>query len=40
VRLEVSSGGSSAFDQFMLTMIRKYVKVKGGGSVQHAFGAH
>ena len=39
VRLEVSSGGSSAFDQFLVTMIRKYVKVRGGGDVQAAFGA-
>jgi SLT domain-containing protein len=43
VRLEISSGGSSAFDQFMLTMIRKYVKVKGGtgpGAADRAFAAH
>jgi hypothetical protein len=40
IRLEVSSGGSSEFDQFMTGWLRKHVRVKGGGSVQHAFGAH
>lgn len=38
VVLEVSSGGASEFEQFMLAMIRRFVHVKGGGSAQAAFG--
>lgn len=38
VQLEVSPGGSTAFEQFMQTAIREWVRVKGGGSVQRAFG--
>jgi hypothetical protein len=38
ITLEVVSGGGSDFDQFMLAMIRKYVRVRGGGSTQAAFG--
>jgi len=37
VSLEVT-GGNSDFEQFMLKMIRKYVRVRGGGNVQTAFG--
>ena len=39
VRLEVSSGGSTEFDRFMESWLRKHVKVKGGGDVQRALGA-
>jgi phage-related protein len=38
VQLEVSSAGASEFEQFMVTAIRKWVRTKGGGSVQTAFG--
>jgi hypothetical protein len=38
VGLQVASGGSSAFESFMLEMIRNFVRVKGGGNVQTAFG--
>lgn len=38
VQLEVSGGGSGAFEQFMQTAIKNWVRVKGGGSVQRAFG--
>lgn len=38
VQLEITSGGQSAFEQFMLTSIRSWVRVKGGGDVQRAFG--
>jgi phage-related protein len=38
VTLEFASGGGSEFDQFMMTMLRRYVRVKGGGNVQKAFG--
>lgn len=38
VRLEISGSGGSAFDQFMLTWMRENVRLKGGGSVQKAFG--
>ena len=38
VQLEVRGGGSE-FDQFMAKMIKKYVKVAGGGDVQRAYGA-
>ncbi len=38
VRLEISSGGQSAFDQFMANWMKKYVRLKGGGNVQTAFG--
>lgn len=40
ITLEFSSGGSSDFDQLMLTLLRKYVRVKGAGNVQKAFGRH
>jgi hypothetical protein len=39
ITLEVTSGGSSEFEQFMTTAIRKWVKVKGGGNVERAFGS-
>lgn len=39
VQLEVVSGGQGAFEQFMLKAFREWVRVKGGGSVQKAFGA-
>jgi hypothetical protein len=38
VGLMVDSGGSSPFEAFMLEMIRKFVRTKGGGNVQTAFG--
>lgn len=38
VQLEVDSSGSTAFEQFMLQSLRHWVRVKGGGSVQKAFG--
>ena len=38
VQLEVSSAGSTAFEQFMVSSIRNWVRVKGGGNVQSAFG--
>jgi hypothetical protein len=38
VGLQVASGGSSAFESFMLEMIRNFVRIKGGGNVQTAFG--
>ena len=33
-----TQGGRSVFDQFMAEWIRNFVRVKGGGSVQKAFG--
>jgi hypothetical protein len=36
--LEVVSGGQSMFETFMLEMIRNFVRVKGGGDTQAAFG--
>jgi hypothetical protein len=38
VQLEVASGGQGVFEQFMSTWIKNYVRVKGGGDVQTAFG--
>jgi hypothetical protein len=38
VVLEVMSAGQSAFEMFMLQAIRNFVRVKGGGNVQKAFG--
>ena len=38
VVLQVQGGGGSEFEQFMMTALRKWVKVKGGGNVQRAFG--
>jgi hypothetical protein len=38
IQLEVTSGGSSAFEAFMLEAIRNWVRLKGGGNVQKAFG--
>lgn len=38
VSLEVS-GGQSLFDKFMAQWIREFVRVKGGGDVQRAFGS-
>lgn len=39
VTLQVSPGGSSAFDRFMTSWLREHVKVKGGGNVQKAWGS-
>lgn len=39
VQLEVASGGQSDFERFMSTWIKNYVRVKGGGSAQAAFGS-
>lgn len=41
VQLQIAPGGSGAFERFMATWIRNYVRVHGGGgpqSVQRAFG--
>jgi hypothetical protein len=38
--LQIAPGGGSEFDRFMVAWLRKHVHVKGGGSVQAAFGAH
>jgi hypothetical protein len=38
IQLEVTSGGQGGFDDFMSTWIKNYVRVKGGGVVQKAFG--
>lgn len=38
IQLQVMSGGASAFEQFMLLAIREWVRTKGGGNVQKAFG--
>ena len=35
---EVASSGNAGFDAFMLNWIRNRVRLKGGGSVQVAFG--
>lgn len=39
LRLQVASGGQSAFEQFMVMAISKWVHVRGGGDVQQAFGS-
>ena len=38
VALSVDSAGSTAFEAFMVTAIREWVRLKGGGNVQKAFG--
>ena len=38
VVLEFSRAGSSDFEKFMITAIQKWVRVRGGGNVQVAFG--
>jgi len=38
VTVSFDSSGQSAFEQFMLTTIRKFARVQGGGNVQQAFG--
>jgi hypothetical protein len=38
VQLEVVGGGGSEFESFMLEMMRRFVRVKGGGNVQTALG--
>lgn len=38
VQLVISSEGQSAFEAFMLKMMQNFVRVKGGGDVQKAFG--
>jgi hypothetical protein len=38
IALTVDSAGQSAFEQFMVTAIREWVRLKGGGNVQKAFG--
>jgi phage-related protein len=38
VVLQVAPGGGSAFEQFMVQAIRQWVRTKGGGNVQSAFG--
>lgn len=39
ITFEVASSGT-AFDQFMVTWLKKNVKVRGGGDIQRAFGVH
>lgn len=36
--LVVESAGATAFEQFMVTAIKEWVRLKGGGNVQKAFG--
>lgn len=38
ISFELGSSGSATFDEFMLTWIREHARIKGGGSVQAAFG--
>jgi hypothetical protein len=38
VQLEISAAGQSDFEKFMLHAIRNWVRTKGGGDVQKAFG--
>jgi phage-related protein len=38
ITLAVDSAGSTAFEAFMVSALRNWVRVKGGGSVQKAFG--
>lgn len=38
LQLEVLPGGDSAFEQFMIHAIKYWVRIKGGGNVQTAFG--
>ncbi len=38
VRLEITGSGHGGFDAFLLKWIRENVRIKGGGSVQAAFG--
>lgn len=38
VQLQVMPGGGSAFEAFMVKMLREFVRTKGQGSVQKAFG--
>jgi len=38
VTLEIAPGGGSEFEQFMFEMMRRFVRVRGGGSAQAAFG--
>jgi hypothetical protein len=38
VQLEISSDGQSEFEAFMLKMMQRFVRTKGGGDVQKAFG--
>ena len=35
---EIASSGDGGFDAFMLKWLRNSVRIKGGGSVQRAFG--
>lgn len=38
VSLEIAASGDAEFDKFMINWIRNKVRIKGGGSVQTAFG--
>ena len=38
VQLEISGSGSGTFDAFLLTWLKNNVRVRGGGSVQRAWG--
>jgi hypothetical protein len=40
VTLLVDTASGAAMDQMLASLIKKYVKVNGGGSVQTAYGAH
>jgi hypothetical protein len=37
VTLEIAPGGNTAFEQLLHSCIRKYVRIRGGGSVQRAY---
>ncbi len=37
VNLMIASSGHSDFDRFMISWLKKYVQVAGGGSAQAAF---
>lgn len=38
IQLEIVPGSNSQFEDFMLELIRRFVRVKGGGNVQRTFG--
>jgi TP901 family phage tail tape measure protein len=38
IQLEILGGSGSEFESFMLEMMRRFVRIKGGGNAQRAFG--
>ena len=40
LQIEIIPGGNSAFEQFMVTALKRWVVIRGGGNVQKAFGRH